>query len=494
MSLSKSQFIRNSIWTFLELALYPILMIVATPIFIKKLGIEQYGLWMLVSTITLGMNVLNIGVGDTNIRLISKYRAEENSEAIKKVFNHNFSLSIFLFFLSALIGTLFYYCNFITFFYKGNDFQFAGVILLLACLSAGGKFIEISILSFFKAYERFDINSKLVLLSKNSVTLLNLLLVALNYNLIDIFVSTVFINVFNISFQLIVLNKFKPQTIIFPSLMFLKDKLDYLNYNVWYWLQSSIALFGFLADKLLVAYFTDVKTLGYYSIASLIGIQIHNFFLAFGSFIFPRVSYKLAANKSLASLYFVARGFVAIPGWFIISILILFGDVIFKVWLGAETFEGSIYFIKLYLVFEAAILLIIVPFYFINGTARIKLNSLFEIAMRSSHMLGMMIGYYLDGVSGIIYGLIFSTFVNIPFQYYFFHKKIIPEVSRFQFALVLVPVFFMFGIIIFDSLFFKLSLVLGLIICVKLIYFDSAKKHSKNISLFVNGFKTPATQ
>src|SRR5207253_6264226 len=96
MSLSRKQFIKNSVWTFLELVLYPLLMIIATPVFINKLGIEQYGLWMLVSTITLGINVLNIGVGDTNVRLISSLRANNDFEGIKKVFSYNFSLSLAL--------------------------------------------------------------------------------------------------------------------------------------------------------------------------------------------------------------------------------------------------------------------------------------------------------------------------------------------------------------------------------------------------------------
>lgn len=486
MSLSKQQFIKNSVWTFLELTLYPILMIVATPLFIKKLGIEQYGLWMLISTITLGMNVLNIGVGDTNIRLISKYRAGNNLEAIKKVFNHNFSLSIFLFFSSALIGFVFYYFNFIKFFYKGNDYEYAGTLLFLACLSAGKKFIEISLLSFFKAYERFDINSKLVLLSKNSVMILNLIMIILGYNLIEIFICTLITNTLNIVLQLIVLNSFKKGVLQFPGILFFRQKLDYLNYNVWYWLQSSIALFGFLADKLLVAYFTDTKTLGYYSLASLVGIQIHNFFLAFGSFIFPRVSYKIASNSGLEPLYYIARSCVAIPGWIIISFLILAGDIIFRLWLGVETYNESIYFIKLYLVFEAAMLLIIVPFYFINGTSHIKLNSFYEIIIRFSHFIAMVIGYHLSGITGLLYGLIFATFINIPFQYYYFQKKIIPEIGKFQFLLVILPVVFILGIIILDFVLFKVLLVLALIVSVKLIYFDSAKIYSKNISLFGN--------
>lgn len=479
MSLSKEQFIKNSVWTLLELTLYPLLMIVATPVFIKKLGIEHYGLWMLVSTITLGINVLNIGIGDTNIRLISRYRAENNFERIKRVFNYNFSLSLFLCFTAVLFGIAFYNFNFISIFYKTENYWFANTVLLLACLSSGIKFIEIAILSVFKAFERFDINSKLVLLSKNSTMVINLIMVFLNYDLIAIFTVSVVVNFTNIIVQLVVLHRYERRIVGFPSFIFFREKLDYLNYNFWYWLQSVVALFGFLADKLVVAYFTDIKTLGYYSIASLIGIQIHNFFLAFGSFIFPRVSFKLAANKDVAQIYFLSRAIVALLGWSLIGFLILFGDFIFQLWLGAETFSNSIYFIKLYLVFEAGMLLIIVPFYFINGTQHIKLNSLFEVVIRSTHFLSMLAGYYLFGINGIIYGLIVSTFFNIPFQYFYFHKYIIQSVNSFHYLLVIAPVFFMAGLIISGNVFFQVSLVLCLIVCCKLIYFDPARQYSK---------------
>ena len=481
MSLSKEQFIKNSIWTFLELTLYPVLMIVATPVFIKKLGIEQYGLWMLVSTITIGINALNIGVGDTNIRLIAKYRAEDDFGKIKKVFNHNFSLSLFLCSLAFLVGVVFYYSGFIYFFYKGPNYDFANAALLLACFASGIKLIEIAFLSVFKAFERFDLNSKLVLLSKNSSLVLNIILVLLNYDLIVIFKVTVLSNLVNIVLQLFVLNRYKPKLVSPPTFIFFREKLDFLNYNFWYWLQSVVALLGFMADKLVVAYFTDVKTMGYYSIGSLVGTQIHNFFLSFGAFIFPRVSFKLASNASIERLYFVTRGVIALLGWCIIGTLILFGDVIFRWWLGVETYSHSIWFIKLYLVFEAGMLLIIVPFHFINGTRFIRLNSVFELVIRTSHFLFMLAGFYLFDVNGILYGLILSTCLNIPFQYFHFHQKVIKTVSGFNFFWIMVPVYFLLGLIIFDNVFFKLSLLLCLLFAVKLIYFDPARKYTKGI-------------
>ena len=138
--------------------------------------------------------------------------------------------------------------------------------------------------------------------------------------------------------------------------------------------------------------------------------------------------------------------------------------------------------IYLYLVYEAGMLLIIVPFYFINGTPVIKLNSLFEMLIRSTHFIAMCIGFYLAGINGIVYGLIASTFVNIPFQYYMFHKKIITTLNGTQFLQVILPVVFMLGLVIFDNVIFQVSLLLAMIISCKLIYFDPAKQHTEQYS------------
>ncbi len=483
MSLSPRQLVKNSGWTFLELVLYPLLMIAATPVFIHKLGIEHYGLWMLVSTISLGMNVFNVGMGDTNIRMISAFRAANDQKGIRMVFNHNFTLSVLLFLLACLVGLVLSTTGFIRLFYQGSQTVLAQQILLLACISAGLKFIELTVLSVFKAFERFDRSSRLTLLSKNSVMLVNIALVLAGHGLAAILLSTVVINVLNILVQLLTLQRFQP-LINYPSFKNLRFASVYSSYNIWYWLQSVIGLLGFLADKLVVAWFTDVKTLGYYSIASLIGTQINNFFVAFGSFIFPRVSYRLAANDGIGPLYYVARSFIALPGWSIIALLLLFGDTIFRLWLGPEVFGNSIVFIKLYLVFQAGMLLIIVPHHIINGSRMVKLNSLFEITIRSTHLLCMLGGHAVFGIQGILYGLIFSTFLNLPFQYFFFHKRIIPETGPVAFLQILLPVCFLTGLLLSDNFFYQLSLAICLVLSCKLIYFDPARTYSQNFLVF----------
>ncbi len=236
------------------------------------------------------------------------------------------------------------------------------------------------------------------------------------------------LNLLNLVVQFSTIRKRIPEIIYHLSLR-LGELQSITRYHFWYWLQSAIALLGFLSDKFFVAYFFDLKTLGYYSLGSLIAIQIHNILLAFGSFIFPKVSFHLQSNKKADHIFQRSSVLINSFGWLILISLLLSGPFIFKLWLGEQTYTQAIDYINLCLVFESAILLIIVPYHFLNGTDHVKLNSLFEIILRGSHIAGMFIGYYFGGSTGVIWGLIVATLINIPFQYAVFYKTILRNVD-----------------------------------------------------------------
>jgi hypothetical protein len=56
--------------------------------------------------------------------------------------------------------------------------------------------------------------------------------------------------------------------------------------------------------------------------------------------------------------------------------------------------------------------------------------------------MGILMGYYFGGASGMILGLILTTWMNIPFQDYFFYKNVFSKndiKSAFLFLLPLIP-------------------------------------------------------
>lgn len=252
----QKQFFRNAVWTLLELGLYPLLMLVATPLFINKLGAAQYGLWMLVNTFIQAIHILNFGLGDSTIRLVSKHRGHGNLAAVRGSLMRNIQLAALVCAAGILIAWLLAASDFLQFFNLGEQAPLARHLLLYGGMAAGLKFFELVSMGFFKGFERFDIAARLSMLSRCSVLLVNIGLVTSGHSLEDIFLSIALMALLNVLLQYIFLFSFIRKTPT-EQLPLAQEREEQAHY-FWYWLQSSVALAGFLSDKLLVGHFTDM--------------------------------------------------------------------------------------------------------------------------------------------------------------------------------------------------------------------------------------------
>ena len=95
--------IKNSYYSVIDALTIPVLMLLATPIFIDHLGIESYGIWMLVNSIVASLSIVNIGGIDTIIKYVSFYRGKNNKAGIGEVFSSIFILQVLLLILLTLV-------------------------------------------------------------------------------------------------------------------------------------------------------------------------------------------------------------------------------------------------------------------------------------------------------------------------------------------------------------------------------------------------------
>lgn len=487
LNIFKSQFFKNTAWTITDVVSYPLVMILATPFFIRQLGAEQYGLWMLINVIVQTMNALNFGLGDSTIKEVSKNNAIGNFEQLNKTFNRNYSLAIILacccYILGAISSKLISANNWFNI--SAVDMPKAMLTLLLFSLLAGFKFIELVFIAVFKGLQRFDIAAKLAMLSRLSILFSSIIVVYNGGDILTIVKTSLVVSILNILIQAFMLMYRSPINSLIPKFKHIRLN-EILQNNGWYWLQSVIALLGFLSDRLLIGHLSNLKTVGYYSIAALIGSQIHNVLLTLGTFIFPKVAANHALNKNSSNIYFLSRFFIAGLGWLTVLLLILFGDSIFNWWLGEAIYKEAYQYIKLYLGFTAVIILIIVPFHFINGSQYVKINSLFEIVLRSSHVISMWIAFHYFGMEGLLWSLIITTIINIPFQYFIFNKLILNQFSFKEAFYPIVPALAIVLLAISTSNWLNIVLISITIITFKLIYYDNVKSQIKQLIIKKN--------
>ena len=90
--LLRSGHARNSLWSVVEVVVYPASLLLATPFFLDQLGESEYGIWILANSIIASIGVLNIGLGDATIKFVSKYRAQNQPAKIKLVVQTNYTI------------------------------------------------------------------------------------------------------------------------------------------------------------------------------------------------------------------------------------------------------------------------------------------------------------------------------------------------------------------------------------------------------------------
>lgn len=447
-----NQLKRNTIWSLLDLGLYPILMVVATPLFIERLGLENYGIWMLAATITQLMTIFNFGLSESTIQTIATFRGLQNLEKINDSANKYFNQSLLFALIISGLGTAICWSELITNWFNIPVYSISQTKFILTCavLSAALKLIELVVLSVFKGFERFDKASQFSILSRNSSLISNVVLVLMGRDLLWVFAGNLVVSVINIFLQFVIINRIVPEINLR-----IKPKFNF-NFpkgtQFWYWAQSSIGMIGFLSDRFIIGHLTNLKILGAYSIATLIGSQFHNAAVAIGSFSFPKFALLKAQDQNTENIFHKAIRFFLPMFWGMLLFVLSSANSVFPSWLGKTEYLYSEFFIRYYLIFIAFLTCSILPIQFNNALERPKQNSLFEFILRIGNITCMLLFFKFFGDKGIAIGLTFWTAIWIWVAVPFFLKiNFTSSLSNSNF-LFLLPTL-SFGVFLFGNTF-----------------------------------------
>lgn len=411
----KRQEFRNSVWNVADVILLPLLMLIVTPYFIYRLGAEQYGIWMLVNSIMVSIGIINLGIGDASIKFVSKYKSLNSKQDIRRITNAGFLLTIILLLAVFIIGLL---IAFIMHLYNpfnidADLIHMTVITIILGSTLFGLKQTEQFNLSIFRGFERYDTSSIISMISKFLLLSAQFIIVFLGYSLIEIFIWSV------ITLFIIVLGE----------LLFIKSHFSYIpliprinrktlkeifSFSTWSWIQSVLSILVGQADKFVVITLAGPAFLAYYSLASTIGSQIHSLFTAAVSWVFPKISSKTERKEEISKLYYKMQFIMVLGGLILISPLILFGDSIFKLWLGDKTYGHSILLIRIFLFYIFVNLLSIIPHFTLFGANHIKKYTYFVFISVILTISSMFISYYFIGVVGLAYGKLFAAVFYIP--------------------------------------------------------------------------------
>jgi len=467
----KSSSVKNTVWSTAEATVYPLMMLAVTPFFLSTLGAETYGLWMLVNTIIASVGILNVGLGDTTIKFVSKYLALGKHDDLKGIIGATYSLYILLAIIVS--GFCFFLAFAITYFQwfdiGVNQRDVVGMCVQIAGVTLGLRFIEQIFLGVFKGYERYDIASRISISGKIGALLVSIGLVALGFDLPLILAgSCIFIFVFVLIEGFLVYRFCGFQNFV-PHFQKVYIK-EVFSFGVWAGGLSILGIASTQVDKFIVVALTNMTVFAYYSIAIAIFTQIHFVFAAAGAWVFPFVNKLSFQNKRIDEIFFRAQFILLSVGAIALTVFDFLKDFIIFHWLGETGYANTIRFIDLVVVLNIAMIGTIMPFYFFNGSGAYKLNTLFTILTIVIRVVCMPVGYSLFSDEGLFYGLIVSVILVLSIQTPYFYKRVINVFDQSAWIKTVAPIV-IFGVASFsESSLIILAALFSTLVLVRFIY------------------------
>ena len=346
---------------YIQMGLNTIILLVFTPIMLKVLGSNEYGIYNLASSIIAYLSLLSLGFGASYLRFYN-LKKKENDDSVGGL-NSLYLIVFLLMGFVALVLGLFLSLNVEIFYnstYTEHEIDIARILTLILAINLSISFPASLFVSYITSQERF-IFLKLVNMGKTIIgPLVNIVLLYMGYGSIGMVVSTtvlsVLIDCINVCFCI------------------KKLHMPFSSKNIEWKLIRSIAVFSvFIAmnqivdqinwqtDKIILGKMINGTAVAIYALGATINTMFVQSSTAISNVFAPRVNVIVAKNepdmnKQLTNLFIK----VGRMQWFVLVLILLgfvfFGKYFIYKWAG-DGYEKA-YYVALLLMAPATIPLI----------------------------------------------------------------------------------------------------------------------------------------
>lgn len=446
-----SQIKKGALLSYANLFITNIIGLALTPLIVKSLGTNEYGLYILIGSLIAYFSLLDFGVGDTVVRYVSRYRA---TNAIEE--EASFLGSIVLLFLPIigfifLIGILVYF-NIEKLFgtnFKSEDIALIKNMFLVLLFNLSFSLIGNIFLGYINSYERFVFTKSAVIIkyfvrAATIYVVLNNGGMAMALVIIDTALNILFFAV-NVFYSYKYLNiKF-----VFSKLdgSFIKE---IFSFSAWLFLLSVIGNFQWQGGQVLLGFISSSNEIAVYSIGVLLGTYYSSFSSAISSMFLPhasRLTTQNAGGKELTDAMIKLGRVTSYILMLILSGFVIFGKAFIILWLGAEFLDA--YYIAL-------IIMLVYTFPLVQSYATAILEAKRLVKYKGSIYLIFIVlgtccgylGYKYAGIIGVITSICTGWLIAFLLLNLYYSKKLDLQIFRFfkeVFMHQLIPLIILFA-------------------------------------------------
>jgi len=409
----------------MEYVAQPVLMILSAPYLLERLGLDRYGIWMLVSSFAGTFGIFQIGLGDATIKYVSTYKGRNDTEGVSRIISGTLALSGLLGALPAV--ALFLAAPFLV--HHVFRIEAANYAEAIRAIQIGGLILWIQGIyqvfsSTLKAWEEYGPPTRISVVMKTVTIVAAVCLTALGHGVVDIMLVTAGVTLVATYLQAAAVQRTLGLISLWPRI----DRRawqEVLRFGAYSWIQNAASVAFGQADRLLIAMMLGTASLAYYTLCLQVTQQIHGLVSASFSFLFPHISAKFeAGNRAGVRKAFRLATLVNVGLSLLLTApLVLFGGKFLTIWMGRNFAANATHILILLAVGFFALSLNVVPHFTLLGLGKVRFLSITNLVGGAASLLGAALLIPSFGLIGAATGRLFYGPV-ISMNYWKLHKAV----------------------------------------------------------------------
>ena len=394
---------RQSVWSMMEYLAYPLMMFLATPVFLSTLGAQQYGQWMLLLTFNGFGGAAGLGMGAAAIKEVSELRGKSDMPAAANAVRNCLAVTLAssLILATAMIGLgLTVAPGWLA---KIGPFAIVSTIIVAASILITLEQVDVVFAGAIKGCERFELSALSEVISKFVAVLTSIIIAYITRNLLWIIATTIFIAVMRTTIKSHIAAMLLQNGLLYP--IWNHSTINRVfAFGKWTWTQGIASTLFATADRLIVGGVLGAESLARYGICLQLAQQVQAIPAAAAQVIFPLVSRMRAEGKDIRITVSKAMTALCILSAIIVCPMIFLRNEILELWVGSNLSHG-IGPILLVLSISFAILSVNnVPHYVLLGLGRSKVIAIINLAAGIASICCCYAGIHYFGLLGATLG------------------------------------------------------------------------------------------
>lgn len=318
----------GTILTYINLGIGSIIPLIYTPIMLRLLPQNEYGLYSLSNSVIGYLSLLSFGFGSAIVRYVTKCKIEANKQDEQKIMG----LFIFIYTILAVIVIIFgsiLAWNVETIFSVGlnsNEIVKLRIMILIMTINTAVTFPASVYSSITVVYERFVFRKSVDIFSTILMPILNLIVLLLGYKSIGLTITSCVAQLIVIPLNIYYCSKKLNIKPMFKDMPFgiLKELISFSGFV---FLASIVDMLYWSTDKVLIGAMIGTSAVAVYNVGVTFNNMIQQLSTGISSVLVPRITgmvFNECSNEELSDL-FIKIGRLQ----FIIVSLVVTGFVVF---------------------------------------------------------------------------------------------------------------------------------------------------------------------